>query len=325
LGFSSTEKALLLNRPIVLLTQPIIESALARIRAIADVRIASDRPGQALSEQIRDAEVLVVRDPIPASVIAAGQRLRLVARHGVGLDYIPVEECRRRGILVTITPGANTNAVVEWVVGSMIALSHRMGTAMRFTRHGEWKKREGLEGFELSGKTLGIVGFGRIGSALSPLVSVAFKMNVLAFDPQRSALEIANHGAKATDLDELLGASHFVSLHLPATDATKHIINAQSLTRMRRGSILINGARGALVDTDALFSALTIGQLAGVAMDGVDAEPLPTNHPLLLRDDVILTPHSAALTREALYNMGHMVADEVERVLHAKAPLNTVV
>jgi D-3-phosphoglycerate dehydrogenase len=314
-----------LKRPIVLLTQPIIESALARIRAIADVRIASDRPGQALSEQIRDAEVLVVRDPIPASVIAAGQRLRLVARHGVGLDYIPVEECRRRGILVTITPGANTNAVVEWVVGSMIALSHRMGTAMRFTRHGEWKKREGLEGFELSGKTLGIVGFGRIGSALSPLVSVAFKMNVLAFDPQRSALEIANHGAKATDLDELLGASHFVSLHLPATDATKHIINAQSLTRMRRGSILINGARGALVDTDALFSALTIGQLAGVAMDGVDAEPLPTNHPLLLRDDVILTPHSAALTREALYNMGHMVADEVERVLHAKAPLNTVV
>ena len=310
--------------PIVLLTQPIVESAQKRIRAFADVRIADDRSKQGLREQIQDVEVLVVRDPIPSSVIAAGERLRLVARHGVGLDYIPVEECRRRGIPVTITPGANTNAVVEWVVGSMIALSHRMGTAMRFTKQGEWKKREGLEGFELTGKTLGIVGFGRIGSALSPLVSVAFKMNVLAFDPQRSALEIAKHGAKATDLDELLGASHFVSLHLPATDTTKHIINAQSLTRMRHGSVLINGARGALVDTDALFSALTIGQLAGVAMDGVDAEPLPTNHPLLLRDDVILTPHSAALTREALYNMGHMVADEVERVLHAKAPLNAV-
>jgi D-3-phosphoglycerate dehydrogenase len=313
-----------LHRPIVLLTQPIVESAQERIRAFADVRIANDKSEQGLREQIQNVEVLVVRDPIPSSVIAAGERLRLVARHGVGLDYIPVEDCRRRGIPVTITPGANTNAVVEWVVGSMIALSHRMGTAMRFTKQGEWKKREGLEGFELTGKTLGIVGFGRIGSALSPLVSVAFKMNVLAFDPQRSALEIAKHGAKATDLDELLGASHFVSLHLPATDATRHIINAQSLTRMKRGSILINGARGALVDTDALLTALSVGQLAGVAMDGVDAEPLPADHPLLVRDDVILTPHSAALTHEALYNMGHMVADEVERVLHAKAPLNAV-
>ena len=313
-----------MSSPIVLLTQPIIESALARIRAIADVRVASDRSEQALSEQIRDAEVLVVRDPIPASVIAAGERLRLVARHGVGLDYIPLDECRRRGIPVTITPGANTNAVVEWVVGSMIALSHRMGTAMRFTRHGEWKKREGLEGFELSGKTLGVVGFGRIGSALSALVSAAFKMNVLAFDPQRSANEIAIHGAKAAGFHDLLESSHFVSLHLPATDDTRHIINSQNLARMKRGSILINAARGALVDTDALLNALMVGQIAGAAMDGVDTEPLPVNHPLLMRDDVILTPHSAALTHEALSNMGHMVADEVERVLHAKAPLYAV-
>ncbi len=313
-----------MQRPIVLLTQPIVESALARIRAMAEVRIAKDRSEQALREQIRDAAVLVVRDPIPASVIAAGMQLRLVARHGVGLDYIPVDECSRRGIPVTITPGANTNAVAEWAVGCMIALSHRMGTAMRFTKEGEWKKREGLEGFELAGKTLGIVGFGRIGSALSAMASSAFGMNVLAYDPERTAEEIAAHAASKTGFDELLESSHFISLHLPATSETRHVINRESLARFRPGAVLINGARGALVDTDALLTALATGQLAGAAMDGVDVEPLPADHPLLLRDDVILTPHSAALTQEALLNMGHMVADEVERALDGKAPLHAV-
>lgn len=311
-------------RPIVLMTQPIAKSAIERIQSFADVRIASDCSEKTLQLQIRDADVLVVRDPIPTSVIAAGERLRLVARHGVGLDYIPVEECRRRGIPITITPGANTNAVVEWVLGCMIALSHRMGTATRFTKQGEWKNREGLEGFELSAKTLGIIGFGRIGSALSSLASSAFKMKTLAFDPGGSNQRMSMHGARKAELDELLGISHFVSLHLPATDATRHIVNAETFAKMRRGAILINGARGALVDTRALLTALTTGYLGGAAMDGVDLEPLPTDHPLLLRDDVILTPHSAALTQEALYNMGQMVADEVERALNGTAPLNKI-
>ena len=306
------------------MTQPIAKSAIERIEAFAEVRIASDCSEKTLQTQIRKTDVLVVRDPIPISVIAAGERLRLVARHGVGLDFIPVEECRRRGIPVTITPGANTNAVVEWVVGCMIFLSHRMGTATRFTKQGEWKKREGLEGFELSGKTLGIIGFGRIGSALSALATSAFKMETLAFDPAANIQRISMHGARQVDLDELLASSHFVSLHLPATDATRHIINADTFAKMRRGSILINGARGALVDTNALLTALTMGHLWGAAMDGVDLEPLPTDHPLLLRDDVILTPHSAALTQEALYNMGQMVADEVERALQGTALLNKV-
>lgn len=311
-------------RPIVLMTQPIAKSAIERIQSFADVRIASDCSEKTLQLQIRDADVLVVRDPIPTSVIAAGERLRLVARHGVGLDFIPIEECRQRGIPITITPGANTNAVVEWVLGCMIALSHRMGTATRFTKQGEWKNREGLEGFELSAKTLGIIGFGRIGSALSSLASSAFKMETLAFDPAGSNQWISMHGARKADLDELLGTSHFVSLHLPATDATRHIVNTDTFAKMRRGSILINGARGALVDTNALLTALTTGYLGGAAMDGVDLEPLPTDHPLLLRDDVILTPHSAALTQEALYNMGQMVADEVERALNGTAPLNKI-
>ncbi len=313
------------SRPVVLLTQPIAESALARIRAVAEVRIASDRSEQGLRDQIRDAEVLVVRDPIAPSVIEAGERLRLVARHGVGLDFIPLDECKRRGIPVTITPGANTNAVVEWVVGCMIALAHRLGTATRFTRQGEWKKRDGLEGFELSGKTLGIIGFGRIGSALSAVAKAAFAMDVLAYDPDRSAQDVAAQGARKAALDELLKNSHFVSLHLPATIDTKHIINRESLARFRKGAVLINGARGALVDTDALVDALSSGRLAGVAMDGVDTEPLPLDHPLLNHDDVILTPHSAALTKEALENMGNMVADEVERTLQGIPPRNRVV
>lgn len=313
-----------MNKPIVLLTQPIAASAMDRIRAIAEIRVATDRSENGLSAQMTDVSALVVRDPITPSVIAAGKQLRLVARHGVGTDYIPVDECSRRGIPVTITPGANTNAVVEWVVGTMISLSHRFGTAMEYTRRGEWKRREGLEGFELSGKTLGVIGFGRIGSALSSIVSQAFKMQVLAFDPDRSAEQIAAYGARKASMHEVLERSDFATLHLPATPETKHLINPQTLGQMKRGAILINGARGALVDTAALVAALQSGQIAGAALDGVEQEPLAPDHPLLQSKNVILTPHSAALTEEALHNMGHMVADEVERVLASKPALHTV-
>lgn len=313
-----------MSRPVVLFTQPIVASAMERIAKVASVRIAADRSETGLREQIVDAAALVVRDPIPASVIAAGKKLKLVARHGVGLDYIPVEECTRLGIPVTITPGANTNAVVEWAIGMMIALSHRFGTAIRNTRDGEWKTRDGLEGFELSGKTLGVIGFGRIGSALSSLASAAFKMRVLAFDPAQNAEQIAAHGARKVSIDEVLRESDFVSLHLPAVAETRHIINSNTLSAMKAGAILINGARGALVDAAALEVALSTGHLAGVAMDGIEDEPLPPDHPLLHRDDVILTPHSAALTIEALNNMGHMVADEVERSLRGDTLHNKI-
>lgn len=313
-----------MTQPVVLFTQAIVASAMERIARIADVRIASDRSEHALGDQVREAAALIVRDPITPSVIGAGKNLRLIARHGVGTDYIPVEECTRRGIPVTITPGANTNAVVEWVIGTMISLSHRFGTAMRYAHHGEWKKRDGLEGFEISGKTLGIVGFGRIGSALSSLVSVAFKMRVLAFDPARNSEQIEAYGAKKSVLEEVLERSDFVSLHLPVTAETKKIINAQTLDRMKPGAILINGARGALIDTDALVGALASGRIAGAALDGLEHEPPSNGHPLLKRENVILTPHSAALTEEALYNMGHMVADEVERALSGRRPLNAI-
>lgn len=295
-----------------------------RIANIAEIRVASDRSEQALQAQIRDAVALVVRDPITPPVIAAGSALRLVARHGVGTDYIPVEECTRRGIPVTITPGANTNAVAEWVIGTMISLAHRFGVAVSNVRNGEWKKREGLEGFELSGRILGIVGFGRIGSAVSRIAKHAFDMRVLAFDPERNAEDIAEQGAIKSGLDRLLEESDFVTLHLPSTPATRHIIDAGRLGRMKRGAILINGARGALVDTDALVAALQRGQLSGAALDGLAQEPPPPGHPLTGMSNVILTPHSAALTEEALHNMGHMVADEVERVLRGAPPLYSI-
>jgi D-3-phosphoglycerate dehydrogenase len=312
------------GRPIVLFTQPIAASAMERISKLAELRVATDRSEESLASEIKDASVLVVRDPIAKSVIGAGKSLRLVARHGVGTDYIPVEECTRLAIPVTITPGANTSAVVEWVIGSMIALSHRFGTAMRYTSEGEWKKREGLEGFEIAGKTLGIVGLGRIGSALSVLATAAFRMRVLAFDPSRDATQIAEAGGVKCTLENVLEQSDFISLHLPSSADTRNIIDTGTLPLMKRGTILINGARGALVDTSALLDALASGQIGGAALDGVEGEPLPRNHPLLGRDNVILTPHSAALTEEALLNMGHMVADEVERVLSGDAPINII-
>lgn len=310
-----------MSRALVLFTQPIVPAAMDRIAAVADICVAKDRSETGLKAEIADAAVLVVRDPITPPVIAAGKMLRLIARHGVGTDYIPVDECTRLGIPVTITPDTNTNAVAEWVIGAILSLAHRFAAATGNVRKGDWKTRDGLEGFELQGRTLGIVGFGRIGSRVSAIASGAFGMQVIAFDPARDDESISRYGAERTTLEELLARSDVVTLHLPLTPDTRHLVNAHRIGTMKRGALLINSARGALVETAALLAALESGRLGGAALDGLDQEPpAPEHHAITGMANVILTPHSAALTEEALSKMGHSVADAVLDVLAGKKP-----
>ena len=307
-------------KPKVLITQSIHPDAHARLAAQAEVRVLQDPTPAGLEREIAEVDALLVRMPIAPEAIRAGRKLRVVARHGVGLDYIPVQTCTELRIPVVFTPDANTESVAEHVLGTMIALAHQIGRADRAVRAGRWSVRDGLLGLDIRDRTLGIVGFGRIGVRVAEICKGAFSMRVLAFDPHLGAGVIAARGAEPSTLDGLLQASDFVTLHAPMTDSTRHLIDARALARMKRGSFLINHARGGLVDTAALTEALRSGHLGGAAVDVLEQEPPPDGLELLQFENVITTPHSAALTDEAMRRMGCDAGDDILRVLRGERP-----
>jgi D-3-phosphoglycerate dehydrogenase / 2-oxoglutarate reductase len=308
-------------RPLVLITHAIHPVAMARLQEEADVRVLSDPSPEGLLREIVEADALLVRMPVAPAAIRAGRKLRVVARHGVGLDYIPVDECTELGIPVVFTPDANTESVAEHVVGTMVALAHQIARADRMVRAGRWGDRDGIMGVDLRGRTIGIVGVGRIGARVAQICRDAFGMRVLGYDPHLSQAAISSRGAEPHTLGALLAQSDFVTLHTPSTAQTRQLIDATALASMKQGAWLINHARGALVDTEALTAALKSGHLAGAAVDVLEVEPPPATLQLIQLDNVIVTPHSAALTDEAMRRMGCDAAEDLLRVLRKEAPM----
>ncbi len=304
----------------ILITHAIHPQAHARLAKQATVHILEDTTQEGLIQAIADADALLVRMPVTAAAIRAGHKLRVVARHGVGLDYIPVDTCTELGIPVVFTPDANTESVAEHVLGTMIALAHQIARADRAVRAGRWSVRDGLLGIDIRGRTLGIVGIGRIGTRVAEVCRYAFAMKILGCDPHLEPSAIAARGAEPATIDQLLSESDFVTLHAPATEANHHLIDARALARMKRGSFLINHARGGLVDTAALTDALKNGQLGGAAVDVLEQEPPARDLELIQLDNVIVTPHSAALTDEAMLRMGSDAGDDIMRVLRGERP-----
>jgi D-3-phosphoglycerate dehydrogenase len=307
-------------RPTVVITHAIHPAAMARLQSEADVVVLTDTSAAGLTRAIVDADALLVRMPVTPEAIRAGRRLRVVARHGVGLDYIPVETCTELGIPVVYTPDANTESVAEHVVGTMIALAHHVARADRAVRDGRWNERDRLMGMDIRGRTIGIVGVGRIGTRVAEICRMAFGMRVLGHDLHLDDTTIAQRGAQPTLLAGLLAESDFVTLHAPSTPQTKHLIDASAIAAMKTGAYLINHARGALVDTAALTQALKGGKLAGAAVDVLEVEPPPPDLEMLQLDNVIVTPHSAALTDEAMRRMGGDAVEDILRVLRGEAP-----
>ena len=304
----------------ILITHAIHPDAHLRLAQDANVRVLDDTSQEGLIRAIADADALLVRMPVTPEAIRAGRKLRVVARHGVGLDYIPVQTCTELGIPVVYTPDANTESVAEHVLGTMIALAHQIGRADRGVRDGRWNVRDGLLGIDIRGRTMGIVGMGRIGTRVAEICRGAFSMNVLGCDRYLEDSTISSRGAEPVALEELLSKSDFITLHVPATEENRHLINARALAHMKKGSFLINHARGGLVDTAALTSALKRGQLGGAAVDVLEQEPPPPGLELVQLENVITTPHSAALTDEAMRRMGSDAGDDILRVLRGERP-----
>ncbi len=308
-------------RPRVLLFEVIHPEAMTWLRQRAEVSVAHELREDALLPLVGEVEGIVVRanGRITERLLAYAPRLRVVARHGVGVDNVDVEACTRHGIWVVNTPLANTEAVAEHAVGLMLAVAKDIVLSDRAVRAGEFvSARQVSIGQELCGRTLGVVGFGRIGQRVAEICRAAFAMPILFSDILPHAGAVARVEAERVSLDQLLSHSDMVSLHLPLTTESRHLINETALTRMKHGVILINTSRGGVVDEQALIRALQEGRLSA-GLDVYEEEPLPVDSPLTRLPNVVLTPHSASHTEQALRAMA-MVVEDVIRVAAGETP-----
>lgn len=299
----------------IVISEGFEHAAIARAQAVARVTVLTTGDERALKEAVRDCDALLVRTSaaVTRDVIEQAGRLRVIGRAGSGLDNIDVEAARKRGILVIHTPDAATNAVADLTVGLMIALVRGITICDAAVRAGRFaKERSHYETPELSELTLGIVGLGRIGKAVARRCFHGFAMRILYNDILD--VEPFDFEATPTGKAQLYRQADVVSLHLPLTERTRRLIEGEALTQFKRGSFLINTARGAVVDSVALADALESGHLAGAALDVFDLEPLPEGHPLLTAPNTLFTPHVGARTRTGLARM-NAVVDEVIRAL----------
>ena len=236
-------------------------------------------------------------------MFAAAPRLRVVARYGVGVDRVDLQAAARHGVTVTVTPGANANAVAELTIALLFSLARPLVSGRERARAGEWPA---LSGVELAGRTLGLIGLGRIGSLVAAKAA-ALGLRVLAYDPNVFETETAT----LVDLGTVVAESDFVSLHAPLTAETRAMVGRSLLEQLKPGAALINTARGDLIDEAALLWALEEGPLRAAALDVLGREPPPKGDPLLGRDDVLVTPHMGPHTAEATNAMGAMALDDL--------------
>lgn len=267
-----------------------------------------------LFAMLAGADALIVRNrtQVNATLLIAAPTLRVVGRLGVGLDNIDVPACETRGIGVIPATGANAVAVAEYVIGTAMALLREAYTRSAETAAGKWPRGALSNGREIAGKTLGLIGFGGIGQ-LTARLAQGLGVKVVAHDPMfdaQSAVWSAT-GVERKSLDELLAMSDIVSLHVPLTPETRNLIDAQSLGKMKRASVLINTSRGGIVDEAALAAALHSGHLAGAAIDVFDREPLASGNALADAPHAILTPHIAGVTTESNTRVSALIAERV--------------
>ena len=261
---------------------------------------------------IPEADALIIRSSTKADaeLLAAASKLKVIARAGVGVDNVDLDEATRRGIVVMNTPDGNTISTAEHAFGLMLALARHIPQAHQSLLEGRWDRKK-YQGVELRGKTLGIVGLGRIGRAIATRAN-AFGMRVIASDPYVSD---GGDSVEMVPLDVLFAQADFITLHAVITDETRHLINAASLAKMKRGVRIINAARGPLVEEKALADAIQSGQVAGAAVDVYGEEPPPANHPLIGLAGVVHTPHLAASTADAQVEVAVQAARQVVAAL----------
>lgn len=293
------------NRKKVLVIQRIAQPALDLLSERDDIsyEVLTDTSAAAISARVGDVDAITIRDaPLPVEALAGARNLKIISRHGVGYDNVPVSACSERGIPVTIIGDVNAVAVAEHTLYLMLAVAKNGARFDRAVRTGDFGIRSRLTTTELRGKTLLLVGYGRIGQEFASRAR-PFGLSITAFDPFVDRSRFPDVVFLDT-LEAALAQADVVSLHVPLSEKTRNLIDAAALARMRMGSILLNAARGGIIDEPALIAALDSGHLRGAGLDVYAREPLPADDPLLTREDIVFSPHCAALTAESLVEMG---------------------
>lgn len=309
----------------VLLYEDIHEDGKSILREKAEIFLAESFEEAYLIERAKETDGIVIRSNgrVTRKVIESAPRLKVIGRHGVGVENIDVQTATERGIWVVNTPDANDLSVAEHFFGLALMLSKMLMKGEKALKKGQWEARYQYIGRELHGKTLGIIGFGRIGKAIGRMGYRGFDMKILYYDVVRYEVVESEINAVKVSLEELLSQSDYVSINLPLLPETKGFLKERELGLMKPSSYVINLARGPVWDEKALYSILKKGKISGAASDVYEVEPASRDHPLLQLKNFIGTPHMAAHTEEALSRMSRVAVDVV-RVLEGKDPVYPV-
>ncbi len=300
----------------VLITDPIAQEGIDIFKeAGLEVEERLGLSPEELLEAIKGAHALVIRSntKVTQEVVDAATDLKVVGRAGTGLDNVDIPACNKRGIVVMNTPGGNTNSAAEHTIAMIMALTRNIPQATASMKAGKWEKKK-FSGHEVAGKTLGIVGIGRIGSIVASLAQ-GLKMKVLAFDPHIRPDMAEKLGVELMDLEDVLANSDYISVHTPLTPDTKGLLNKDLFALMKDGAMVINCARGGIVNEKDLYDALSSGKLGGAALDVFEHEPTTGGNPLFSLNNFICTPHLGASTREAQENVALAVARQISDYL----------
>jgi D-3-phosphoglycerate dehydrogenase len=310
----------------VLVSDKLAEAGLRVLREAPGVELEF-RPGMSedeLCSVIGDYDGLIIRSAtqVTPRVVEEAHRLRVVGRAGIGVDNVDIPAASRRGIVVMNTPTGNSVTTAEHALALLASLARKIPQAVASMRTGKWEKSK-FQGREIAYKTLGIIGLGNIGRIVADRAQ-GLKMKVIGVDPVMSSDRAAELGIELVELDELLTRADFLTIHAPLTPETKHMINDAAFEKMKSGALLVNAARGGIVDEDALARAITEGKIAGAALDVFGTEPIAPDHPLLALDNVLCTPHLGASTSEAQERVAVEIAEQAVGYLQRGIVKNAV-
>ncbi|HVX92010.1 MAG TPA: C-terminal binding protein [Xanthobacteraceae bacterium] len=315
-------------RPLIAVTDSVFPNLDPAVTALArldpEVRMAKSASAEDILAVARDADaILVTYAKLPGDLLRQLTRCKAIGRFGLGVDNIDVPAARERGIVVTYVPDYCLQEVSDHAMALLLALVRKVAFSNALVQNGRWEMPAVVPIRRIEGSVLGLVGFGNIPRAVAPKAK-AFGMRVVTHDPYVSPAVLAEAGVEGVSFERLLEISDYVSVHAPLLPATRGLLNADAFARMKKGALIVNTARGPLIDEQALVAALDSGHLGGAALDVVTTEPLAKDSPLLGRDNVILTPHIAFYSVEALEELQTKCASDVARVLSGEPPVYPV-
>jgi len=317
-----------MTRPVIAVTDspfPSLDPVREALAALdPDLRMSRSSTAEDIIAVARDADaVIVCYAQVTGAIIGTLTRCKVIGRTGLGVDNIDVPAAKARGITVTYVPDYCLREVSDHAMALLLALARKVPFANKLVQSGRWELPPLAPLRRLEGRVLGLIGFGNIPRALAPKAK-AFGLKVITHDPYVSPDVLAAAGVEGVSFDGLLARSDFISVHAPLTPQTRGLVNAAAFARMKKGALLVTTARGPLIDEAALVAALDSGQLGGAALDVVVTEPLPKDSPLIGRDNLILTPHTAFYSVEALIELQSKCANDVARVLRGEPPVYPV-